>query len=414
MIGSAIGGLAGGVFSALGGSKEADAASDAAQAQVEAAREAAATQKRLFGISRADLAPQRTQGYLAGYYLDDALGIPRPQLPVNQLIDPRIALPPGDISLTQEYGGTGTNRSSGPTTTTISGNLSAPALTGSGGGGGDYTPADYGLGADQLQAVLQSNQVPAWFLLGMEKYQTDTGTDLSGAIENFNKGNFNPDSNTNINPFALNSSLTPLNNLAYNVNITQSGGGGQQNGLLPTTVPYGVTDSKTVQDRFRSTPGYQFALEEGNRRIQANQAALGYTTSGAAGKELLRYGQGFADQRYQQYVNNLAMRAGYGNAAAANSAASAQNFGTNLATNQLMQGNAQAGGIAASGAASSNAYKDFGAGISRGLSNLNFNNLFSASPGSYMPSNLNTAGLNYGGGVASYSTPSSFNFGGLI
>jgi hypothetical protein len=56
---------------------------------------------------------------------------------------------------------------------------------------------------------------------------------------------------------------------------------------------------------FRSTPGYQFALEEGQRAIERAAAAGGGLVSGNTLAELTRFGTGLADQTYQNYLATL-------------------------------------------------------------------------------------------------------------
>ena len=53
------------------------------------------------------------------------------------------------------------------------------------------------------------------------------------------------------------------------------------------------------------TPGYQFALDQGNQAINRSAAAKGMLNSGNVLAELSKYGQGMASQGYQQQLNNL-------------------------------------------------------------------------------------------------------------
>jgi hypothetical protein len=53
----------------------------------------------------------------------------------------------------------------------------------------------------------------------------------------------------------------------------------------------------------RNTPGYQFQMDEGRRAIEGSRAASGLLQSGETGKELLDYGQGLADQTFQNERN---------------------------------------------------------------------------------------------------------------
>lgn len=68
----------------------------------------------------------------------------------------------------------------------------------------------------------------------------------------------------------------------------------------------------TGTDYLRSLPGYQFRYGQGLRGVQASQAARGNYFSGSALKELTRYGQGIADQTYNDEYNRLMQTAGLG------------------------------------------------------------------------------------------------------
>lgn len=83
---------------------------------------------------------------------------------------------------------------------------------------------------------------------------------------------------------------------AYLATLGLSGGGEQQ----------------AAADRFRMTPGYQFALRQGLDAITSANAAKGMTGSGAAARALQQYGQGMAEQQYGAYQSQLAGLAGMG------------------------------------------------------------------------------------------------------
>lgn len=125
-------------------------------------------------------------------------------------------------------------------------------------------------------------------------------------------------------------------------------------------------------DDYHKSPGYQFQLDQGINAINSSQSAKGALGSGATLKALQSYGQGLADQDFQQGYNNA--NAAYqdqrayqtnrydtatgtaGNLATigANAAAGASTAGMNFAnnssnilnTNATTQGNA---GLAAAG-----------------------------------------------------------------
>lgn len=70
-----------------------------------------------------------------------------------------------------------------------------------------------------------------------------------------------------------------------------------------------------------STPGYQFARDEGLKGTKASAGSMGMALSGNTLKALDQYGTGLADQTYQSAVGNLMGVTGLGQAAAAGQAA---------------------------------------------------------------------------------------------
>lgn len=82
-------------------------------------------------------------------------------------------------------------------------------------------------------------------------------------------------------------------------------------------------------DRFETSPGYEFRLEEGINALDKSAAARGRLNSGAQGRALVRYGEGLAASEYADYWNRLAGLAGVGQQAATNLG----EFGTTAARN---------------------------------------------------------------------------------
>lgn len=68
------------------------------------------------------------------------------------------------------------------------------------------------------------------------------------------------------------------------------------------TVPGATTP---FVSQFTTTPGYDFTVQQGNKGVVNNLAALGLKQSGAAEKALDRYNTGEANQTYQQYLDRL-------------------------------------------------------------------------------------------------------------
>lgn len=95
-------------------------------------------------------------------------------------------------------------------------------------------------------------------------------------------------------------------------------------------------------DEFYNSPDYQFALEQGKRSADQSLSRQGLTNSGAALKELTRFGQGMASQQLGNYKNQLASLAGIGQNATNTGVQVGQNFGNNMANNSMALGDARA------------------------------------------------------------------------
>lgn len=67
-----------------------------------------------------------------------------------------------------------------------------------------------------------------------------------------------------------------------------------------TSTPYTLPTAEEA----RATPGYQFALEQGQKALEAYERANGTLMSGKAAKDIFNYGIGSADTNYQNVVNN--------------------------------------------------------------------------------------------------------------
>lgn len=66
------------------------------------------------------------------------------------------------------------------------------------------------------------------------------------------------------------------------------------------------------ESTFKTSPGYDFQVKEGEKGVMNNLAALGMKNSGAALKELTRFRQGLADTTHNNYLNRLQGIAGMG------------------------------------------------------------------------------------------------------
>lgn len=104
-----------------------------------------------------------------------------------------------------------------------------------------------------------------------------------------------------------------------------------------------------VGETFQTSPGYEFAREQGIRAIDQAASARGLLGSGGRLRELMRYGTGVANQDYANYMNRLASLAGLsqsrGQAMGATNANLIQQQGAANAQGQVGVANALLGGI---------------------------------------------------------------------
>lgn len=114
---------------------------------------------------------------------------------------------------------------------------------------------------------------------------------------------------------------------------------------------------------FKTSPGYEFAMDEGVGALDRSAAARGSLYSGAQGKALTQFGQGLANQEYGSYLDRLKDLVSGGQSAAAGQAniggqratsilgtgadrANVRLGGLNAVSNAVTeQGQAQAGGV---------------------------------------------------------------------
>lgn len=100
--------------------------------------------------------------------------------------------------------------------------------------------------------------------------------------------------------------------------------------------------------RFRAQPGYQFRLQEGQRALDASASARGGLFSGAAGLEMQRYGQNYADaEGFTPYMNRLASLAGMAQTQNHNNAVMGANVTNVMGQNLQTAANARASGLQA-------------------------------------------------------------------
>lgn len=104
-----------------------------------------------------------------------------------------------------------------------------------------------------------------------------------------------------------------------------------------------TTAANNAFDLFRNSSGYQFRMDEGNKSLNALNAARGTFDSGAAEKAAIRYGQNYSSGEFGNYMGYLGNQQGVGLSAASAVAGVGQNYANNVTginqNNAANQGN---------------------------------------------------------------------------
>jgi hypothetical protein len=122
---------------------------------------------------------------------------------------------------------------------------------------------------------------------------------------------------------------------------------------------------------FTRDPGYDFRMQQGQQALERSAAARGGVLGGAALKGITRYGQDFASGEYQnaynrfnndrtQRFNRLASIAGVGQTATRDVAQQGAQVASNVGSNIIGAGNAQASSYVGQGNAISGAAQTLG------------------------------------------------------
>lgn len=85
----------------------------------------------------------------------------------------------------------------------------------------------------------------------------------------------------------------------------------------------GTAAQTASTQNWQNTPGYQFALTQGEEATNNNMAGQGMARSGADEKAIDTFSTGLADSTYNQYVSNLNSLSNYGITAAGGQASAA-------------------------------------------------------------------------------------------
>lgn len=95
--------------------------------------------------------------------------------------------------------------------------------------------------------------------------------------------------------------------------------------------------------QFRTTPGYNFRLQQAQQAVENSAASRGGLLSGNTLKDLTRFSQGLAEEEFQNVFNMLGNLRNPG--ATQTMSRAAQNLGANVGNTLQAGGQAQAGGI---------------------------------------------------------------------
>ena len=105
------------------------------------------------------------------------------------------------------------------------------------------------------------------------------------------------------------------------------------------------------KSQFKETPGYQFAVQQGERGVVNNMSALGMRGSGSALKALTEFRTGLANQTYQTYLDRLSGVSTGGQVTGAQNSANSQNAANGISSSLggIAQSIGNAGAATASG-----------------------------------------------------------------
>jgi hypothetical protein len=122
----------------------------------------------------------------------------------------------------------------------------------------------------------------------------------------------------------------------------------------------GLGDRPEGYGGFQTSPGFQFAFDQGMNAVQGSVAGRQGLNSGAAMQELNRFGQGIANQEFGNYLQRLAGLASSGQSAAGSQANISQNAASQMAGNTMQGGMMRGGNTMQGGVNTGNALMNLG------------------------------------------------------
>lgn len=189
----------------------------------------------------------------------------------------------------------------------------------------------------------------------------------------------------------------------YGIYGNQTGLGNQADSALGAQL--GISGAPADYSAFNNSPGYQFALAQGNQAINRNAAAQGSLYTPQTMASLSQYNTGYASQNYNNYIGQLMQSAGLGASGNQGLGQGVTSTGGNISQLQQNQGNANAGGAANQAGVISNLLGKLPYGqIGTGVSNLLGNSSSSSNSGV-----LNGSNSLFGGSSTSGAGYSDYN-----
>lgn len=259
------------IASLIGSFVQAGAARDAGAQAAAASDRAAAGTERMYNTTRSDLLPFAQSGQAATARLNALFGLGGTQQPM--------ATAPQQVAQTfaPSFGNTGNTGNGG----IPEGYRFVPPTRASNGESGDYPVPGMLVDATTGQFVAEGNTAQeAMAAAGLSAPQ-QTQQQAPAPVQ------YQQPANVGAMPGA-GSSVTPY--AAPNGGVFAPEGG-------PAFT--GQTEFRMTPEQLAQTPGYQFALAEGNKGIMASSAARGGLLSGASVKAAQRFATGLADSTYR-------------------------------------------------------------------------------------------------------------------
>ncbi len=263
------------IASLVGSFIQAGAARDAGNTAAAASDRAAAGTKQMYDTTRADLAPFADSGRAATARLNALFGLggPQPTAPAPAA-QPQMIAP--------AYGNSGNGGNGG---VPEGYRFMAPSMSDGGEGGSPGRIPGMLVDATTGQFVAEGNtaqEAMAAAGLSPQGAQQQVQQQPAPQMQPANAGAM-PGAGSSVTPYA------PPNGGVF----APAGG----------TDFTGATEFRLTPEQLAQTPGYQFALDQGNRAIQASSAARGGLLSGASVKAAQRFATGLADNTYMNQAN---------------------------------------------------------------------------------------------------------------